>query len=185
MNSLTKLLMLSAIYIAVITFTVELALAAEPDDAATCTINVTVDQICEWEGASFADIDLALIDDKADVPEGSAVYTLWLNCNVALTADNTIAAQLDNVDDGGSDTLITEYYAAYDGDGATATGGTDTVYATHDNFISGAGSAITHFDGDGAVEITLWARASNNADEVADAGVYEATQTLTAAWTSN
>jgi len=183
MNSLTKLLLLSAICIAVITFTVELALAAEPDSDAFCIINVTVDQICEWEGANFAAINLTTIDEKGETPEGSAVYTLWLNCNVALTADNAATAQLDNVDDGGSDTLNTEYKVAYDDVGGTT--GADTAYEDYSTFINGAGSAITHVDGDGAVEITLWAKAFNNTDEVADAGVYQATQTLTAAWTSN
>jgi len=187
MRTLTKILLLAAL---VLCLTPNLVFAAEPNDAATCVINVTVDQICEWEGAAFADIDLALIDDQGDTPESSATYTLWINCNVALTADNTATAELDNTGPptSGSDTLITEYKVTYDGDGDPDTGGTDTAYATYDNFISGAGSAITHYDGDGAVEVTLWARASNDSTghkEVSDAGVYKATQTLTAAWASD
>ena len=182
MKSLTKILLLTAL---VLCLTPNLALAGDPNynDAATCVVNVTVDQIVEWEGAAYAAINLADINDQGDTPAGSSVYTLWLNCNVSLTADNTTAAELDN-DPPGSDTLVTEYYVDYDGDGASATGGTDTTYATYDNFISG-GDAITHVDNDGAVEITLYARASNRADEVADAGDYTCTQTLTATWTSD
>ena len=77
MNSLTKLLLLSAICIAVITFTVELALAADPGaDTADCAISVTVDTIIEWEGADFPAIDLdsqeSSISAQADTPEGSS-----------------------------------------------------------------------------------------------------------------
>jgi hypothetical protein len=166
---------------------VKLALAEDPGfDSATCIINVTVGQIIEWEGAAFADIDLATITAQGDTPSGSSEYTLWINCNVSLTADNDADAELDNTGDvpPGTDTLVTEYYVDYDGDGTTATGGTDTTYATYDNFISG-GSAITHFDGDGGVAVTLYARASNDGDNVADAGDYTCTQTLTASWTSD
>jgi len=181
MKRLTKILLLAAL---VLCLTPNLALAGDPNynDAATCVVNVTVDQIVEWEGAAYAAINLATIDDQGDTPDGNSVYTLWLNCNVSLTANNTTAARLDHGSSG--DFLVTEYYVDYDGDGASATGGTDTTYATYDNFISG-GSAITHIDNDGAVEIRLYARASNRADEVADAGAYTCTQTLTATWTSD
>jgi hypothetical protein len=180
MKTLAKVLLLVGLCVSV-----KLALAADPGpDSATCTINVTVGQIIEWEGAAFTDIDLATITAQGDTPSGSSEYTLWINCNVSLTADNDADAELDNTGGGGSDTLVTEYYVDYDGDGTTATGGTDTTYATYDNFISG-GSAITHFDGDGGVAVTLYARASNEADNMADAGDYTCTQTLTASWTSD
>lgn len=180
MKTLAKVLLLVGLCVSV-----KLALAADPGpDSATCTINVTVGQIIEWEGAAFTDIDLATITAQGDTPSGSSEYTLWINCNVSLTADNDADAELDNTGGGGSDTLVTEYYVDYDGDGVTATGGTDTAYATYNNFISG-GSAITHVDNDGGVEITLYARASNDSDNVADAGDYTCTQTLTASWTSD
>ena len=180
-----KLLITLTVVIA-LCLTTNSAFAGDPNynDAATCVINVTVDQIVEWEGAAYAAINLATIDDKGDVPDGNSVYTLWLNCNVSLTADNTAAAELDN-DPPGSDTLVTEYKVTYDGDGDPDTGGTDTDWATYNNFISGSGSAITHVDNDGAVEIRLRARASNRTDEVADAGDYTCTQTLTATWASD
>jgi hypothetical protein len=182
MKNLAKVLVLIGLCV-----TAKLALAADPGpDSATCVVNVTVAQIIEWEGAAYADIDLANITAQGTPQSGSSVYTLWTNCNVSLTADNTATAELDNTGDvpPGTDTLVTEYYVDYDGDGVTATGGTDTAYATYNNFISG-GSAITHVDNDGGVEITLYARASNDSDNVADAGDYTCTQTLTASWTSD
>lgn len=153
MKNLAKVLLLGGLWLCL---TPNLAFAGDPNynDAATCVINVTVDQIVEWEGAAYAAINLTTIDDKGDTPDGNSVYTLWLNCDVTLTADNTAAAELDN-DPPGSDTLVTEYKVTYDGDGDPDTGGTDTTYETYNNFISG-GSAITHYDGDGAVEIRLW-----------------------------
>lgn len=182
MKNLAKVLLLVGLCV-----TARLAFGADPGpDSATCVVNVTVTQIIEWEGDAYADIDLADITAQDDPETGFSVYTLWINCNVSLTADNTIAAELDNTGDvpPGTDTLVTEYYVDYDGDGSGTTGGTDTTYATYDNFISG-GSAITHVDNDGAVEITLYARASNDSDNVADAGDYTCTQTLTATWTSD
>lgn len=182
MKTLAKVLLVVALCL-----TANLALAADPgDDDATCTVNVTVTQIIEWEGDAFTAIDLADITDQGTPKAGSQPYTLWINCNVSLTADNTVAAELDNTGDvpAGTDTLVTEYYIDYDGDGSSSTGGTDTTYATYDNFLSG-GSSITHIDNDGGVEITLYARASNDEDNVADAGDYTCIQTLTASWTSD
>jgi len=182
MKILAKVLLLAALCL-----TANLAFAADPGpDSATCTVNVTVTQIIEWEGDAYTDIDLANITDQGTPQSGSQPYTLWINCNVSLTADNTVAAELDNTGDvpPGTDTLVTEYYIDYDGDGSSSTGGTDTTYATYDNFLSG-GSAITHIDNDGGVEITLYARASNDSDNVADAGDYTCIQTLTASWTSD
>ena len=185
MNRLTKLLLLSAICIAVITFTAKSAFAADPGaDTADCAISVTVNQIIEWEGTDFPAINLAQIDAKTDTPSGSAAYTLWVNCNVSLTANNTASGPAE-LSSASSDVLKTEYYLAYDGNGAAATGGTDTTYAEYDSFISG-GSAITHVDNDGSVEVTLYARASAaEADEAPDAGAYSATQTITASWTND
>lgn len=185
MNRLTKLLLLSAICIAVITFTVELAFAGDPGaDPADCDISVTVNQIIEWEGTDFPAINLAQINAKSDTPSGSAAYTLWINCNISLTANNTASGPAE-LSSASSDVLKTEYYIDYDGDGVASTGGTDTTYAEYDSFISG-GSAVTHIDNDGSVEVTLYARASSaEADEAPDAGAYTATQTITASWTSD
>lgn len=199
MNSLTKLLVLSAICIAVIALTAELAFAADPGaDAATCAISVTVDSIIEWEGANFPAIALdsqeSTLDSQADSPQGSAVYTLWTNCNLTLSSDQTTASQLYHNRGGGAteDTLVTKYTISTDEAGVTATGAEDAAVAAsgsstltvHSSFLSTA-LAITHFNTDGAVEITLGVEATNDADNVADSGAYAAVQTITTAWVSD
>lgn len=186
MNSLAKYLLLFAVCVAVIIFTVELAFAADPgDDTVDCDVTVTVNQIIEWESdADMTTIALAQINAQGDTPEGSSTYTLWINCDVSLTANNTASgpAELSSA----TTVLITKYKIAYDDTGGTT--GADTAYEDYSTFIDGAGSAVTHVDGDGAVEVTLWAQASNDSTghkEVSDAGAYTATQTLTASWTGD
>ena len=198
MNSLTKLLLLSAICIAVITFTVELALAADPGaKEATCAITVTVDTIIEWDG-DFPAIDLdsqeSTLDSQGDSPEGTSTFTLWTNCNLTLSSDQTALSQLYHSRDGGAneDTLVTKYKISTDEAGVTATGATaaavtassSDTYTVHSSFLSTA-LAITHFNTDGAVEVTLEVEATNDSDNVADSGAYEATQTITTAWVSD
>jgi len=191
MKNLTKLLLLGAICVAVITFTVELAFGAPAADDATCDISVTVNEIMEWEPGNFPAIDLHThadgpITTRTGAPEDTADFTLWTNGDVALSADDT--AQLTD----GTDVLITKYKISTDGDGSGTTGADgDAVTASHsdswedhDDFLDGsyAALAITHVATDGGVEITLEVQATNEADEVADAGDYTATQTITATW---
>lgn len=193
MNSFAKFSLLCVICIAIVSLTTKLLFAADPGpDSATCAISVTVDSIIEWEGANFAAIDLdsqeAAISAQAHTPEGSSVYTLWTNCNVALSANNTTASQLSD----GTDTLVTKYKMSEDGDGVATTGATAAAEATsgvgsyvlYDSFLSSA-LAITHVNTDGAVEVTLYVEASNAADEVSDSGDYTAIQTITATWVSD
>jgi len=198
MNSLTKFLLLCVICIAVTTVTLELAFAADPGaDAATCAISITVDSIIEWEGANFAAIDLnsqeSSISAQADTPEGNAVYTLWTNCNVELSANNTASGPAELTD--GTDILVTKYKISTDGDGAATTGANATaisnsssdVWTEYDSFLSTA-LQVTHVNTDGAAEITLSVEASNDPTghkEVADSGNYTATQTITATWVSD
>jgi len=79
-------------------------------------------------------------------------------------------------------TLVTSYMLTDNGDGTNTTGGADqTSYTVYSSFLSPA-YIITHVAGDGAVVITLYAKAENPSGEVADAGSYSAIQTLTAAW---
>lgn len=189
MNSLTKLLLLSAICIAVIAFTAELAFGAT--DPATCAVSVTVSSTVEWDG-DFAAIDLdaqeAAISAQAHSPEGSATITLWINTDTTLTADTTAAAQLEE-DGAGTDTLTTKYKLSADGDGVATTGDTaasiaangSDVYEVHSTFLT-PGLAIVHIADDGATEVTLEVEATNPADEMANAGTYSATQTITATW---
>lgn len=198
MNSLAKLLLLSVICIAVVIFTVELAKAADPGpDSANCAISVTVDSIIEWEDTDFPAIDLntqaASISAQADTPEGSSSYTLWLNCNVALSANNTASgpAELTN----GTDILVTKYKISTDGDGSAATGADGVavsnsdsdIWTEYDSFLL-TPLQITHVNTDGSVEILLEVQASNDPEghkEVADSGNYAATQTITATWMSD
>jgi len=178
-------------------FTTNSALAGDPNDndPATCTITASVDQIVEWEGANFAAMSCAVITAQADTPTDSEAYTLWLNCNVELSANNTgTVAQLTHSST--SDYLVTKYKISTDGDadpdtGADATAVTasgSNTWRTHTNFLT-TPLAITHVDNDGAVEVTLEVQASNDMTghyEVADAGSYgSCEQTITATWTSD
>lgn len=169
-------------------FTPNLVLADDPGDAnATCAISVTVNTILEWEG-NFTDITLTAISAQADTPEANEVQTIYTNCNFEIDSDQTTTAQLSST----TDTLVTKYKLADDGDGSSDTGATAaaesasgiSTWADYNSFLSTA-LAVTHVDTDGAVNITLHVQASNNAGEVADAGSYTATQTLTASWTSD
>lgn len=176
MKTLFKVILL----LVALCFAPSLALAQPPDDSATCDVTVTVNAIMEWSAASYADIALAAITSQTDTPSGSRDFTLYTNCNSEISADNTATAQLSSA----TDTLVTEYQLAFDGDGVTATGGTDIgAWTDYSTFLSPA-SAVTHVDGDGTAIITLSARASTGGT-VPDQGNYSATQTLTAAWTSN
>jgi hypothetical protein len=154
-----------------------LAMAA-PDpafDAATALVTVTVDEIIEWAAANFDTIAIAAITNQADTPSASQMLVLYTNCDLDITADHSAAAQLTKT----TDTLVTEYKLEYDGDGDPATGGATVDWTDYATFIP-VGSAVTHYTLDGAVEVTLSARASNAAGTLADAGDYTATQTLTA-----
>lgn len=167
-----------------------LALAADPgSDAATCAISVTVNHIIEWEGTNFAAISLTpAIAAQGDDPNGSATYTLWTNCNVVLSADVDADAELDN-DGASTDVLVTEYKIATDSNGVDGTGATSGAVSAsssgtwtgHATFL-GTALAITHVDGDGAVEVTLYVKATNDGDNVVDQGDYSCSQTITAAW---
>jgi len=154
--------------------------AQPPDDPATCDISVTVNTIMEWAG-NFSNISLTAISAQADAPEGSQVQTLYTNCNLEISADNTTTARLSSA----TDALVTKYQLSYDGDGVTATGGTGVATWTDYNTFLSTASAVTHVDTDGAVNVTLYVQASNPGGRVADAGAYSATQTLTASWTSD
>jgi len=177
MRTLAKVLLLVALCL-----TPNLVLATEPNDTATCDIYVTVNPIMEWAG-DFTDITLTAINAQADAPDANETQTIYTNCNFEIDADQTTAAQLSKsapVDD-----LVTKYKLIYDGDGASATGGTNVdTWTEYDSFLS-TPSAVTHFDGDGNVDITLHVQATCPAAEVPNSGAYSATQTLTAVWTSD
>ena len=136
-----------------------------------------------WD-SNFDPISLLSIASQSQIREGSATVTLFTSGDAEISADNTAAAELDNIGDGGSDVLVTEYMLAFDGNGSSATGGTNTSYETYNTFIS-TPVPITYVTDDNDVDVTLWVRASNDSTghkEVADSGAYTATQTLTVSW---
>lgn len=181
MNGLAKFLLLCAVCIVAIVFTVELTFAAATPTNATCDIDCTVAGQLEWAG-NFTDIDIAEeLTEQNDEIVGSGTATLWTNGNVTITTVGGAPAQLTA--DVGTDDLVTEYQMAYDGDGASATGGATVAYDDYTTFmVGGNASAVTHFAGDGAVVLTLSVRASHDNNNVANAGVYSAIQTIVATW---
>jgi len=183
MKNLAKVLL-----VVILCVTARSALAVDPGDStATCSISVTVNTIMEWAG-NFSAITLTAISAQADAPEDNKTQTIYANCNFEISADNTATAQLSST----TDTLVTKYKLADDGDGSTTTGADGTAendsgiatWTDYSTFLS-TPLAITHVDTDGAVDITLYVQATNASGEVADAGSYSATQTLTASWTSD
>ncbi|MBW8034899.1 MAG: hypothetical protein FVQ79_04465 [Planctomycetes bacterium] len=188
MNSLSKFLLLCAVCIVVIAFTVESTFGAT--DLATCAISVTVDTIVEWVPGNFPAINLdteeSSISNRDDSPEGNKSLVLYLNGNTTLTANTTgTTAQLTD----GSDFLITKYTLTFDGNGVAASGATDAVIATigsdtledYSTFLN-PGLLITHISEDGATTATLGVEATNDTGTLADAGSYSCTQTITATW---
>jgi hypothetical protein len=156
------------------------AVLAQPvDDDATCDISVTVAEIMEWS-SNFPDIVvLDQITSQATVVTDDSTLTLYTNGDVDITAD--ILSGLPELTGPDSDTLVTEYALSYDGTGSGSTGGAPVAFTNFDTFLTG-GSHVTHVPGDGAVNVTLSVRASNEGGTLANAGLYNATQTLTAAW---
>lgn len=135
-----------------------------------------------WRNNQSIDLDTQAghITRQSDVREGSASFTIDIE-NVSgeaiITADNSVTAQLHN----GASTLVTEYKLTFDGDGSDKTGGADTAYSSYNSFLS-PGTIIKYVPGDYEVQVTLWVKASNISDNVADSGTYSATQTLTVTW---
>ena len=172
---------------AVLSIGANLAMAA-PDpvfDAATAAVTCTVDEIIEWDdtvnAGNFETIAIAAITNQADTPSASKALVLYTNCDLDITADDSNAAQLiERVTS--NDTLVTEYKLDYDHESAGAdTWGVERDWTGYATFLKdAAASAVTHVSLDGAVLVTLSARASNDTGNVADAGNYTATQTLTA-----
>ena len=127
--------------------------------------------------SNFDPISLLSIASQTQVRESSATLTLYTSGNAQITADNSTTSQLSSL----TDTLVTEYKLSFDGNGSSATGGTDTSYETYDSFVS-TPAAITYITDDNDVDVTLWVRVSNTVDNVADSGTYNAEQTLTVSW---
>lgn len=134
-------------------------------------------EIMQWL-SDFPAIALSPISTQAAVSIGSSTATLLLNGDADISADNSTAARLTGP---GGDTLVTEYKLVFDGDGHGGTGGPAVDYTPYDSFLV-PGVPITHVVGDDDVDVTLYVRAQNPTGNVANAGNYAATATLTVTW---
>ena len=129
-----------------------------------------------WD-SNFGPIALSSITSQNQVSEGSSSTNLSTTGDCEISADNSTAAQLSSA----TDTLVTEYKLTFDGDGSSATGAPDTTYETYGQFLTTPVS-VNQTGSDEDVVVTLHARASNYTNDLADAGAYTATQTLTVHW---
>jgi len=130
-----------------------------------------------WSG-NFSPIALANIGSRDQICQGSSQVTLYTSGNAEISADNTDTARLTKA---GGANLYTEYKLQFDGDGVSQTGGSTVDFTSYDLFLSSP-ATVTHISGDNAVQVTLYVRASNYTGQMADAGNYSATQTLTVHW---
>ena len=154
--------------------------AKRTPDAATCEIRCKVANIVEWQESSFPDIELSQICKTNQWAEGSSSLVLYTNADVKTTADNSDAALLSTE----SDSLITEY--KLDCDSAT----TLTTWSDYKNFLE-KGMVVKYIKAEkikynyvnGAARVTLSVRACSNKISQKP-GIYTATQTITAYWTS-
>lgn len=126
----------------------------------------------------FAPIDLDAMDgaitSQTDVRQGSSnTIIISISGDAQITADNAETAQLHSE----TDTLVTEYKLRYVYHNVDQT----TEYTGHDTFLLSPVN-IRFIPGHSDISITLYVKASNNPDEVADSGTYTATQTLTVTW---
>lgn len=130
-----------------------------------------------WQGF-FGGITLQDIQTRDQVSTGSSSITLVTTGDAEISAENGEDARLTEPE---GDSLYTEYKLEFDGDGASSTGGTTVNFTSYDSFLTSP-AQVTHVLDDDQVTVTLSVRASNYANQLANAGTYSATQTLTAAW---
>ena len=188
MKSLTKKLLL---LLAVLCLTSNLALADPAADDATCAITCSVNGIMEWDTAAFAaGIALGPVTGPAAYSDsGNDSIILYTNGGVDITADVDTDALLTNTTGAAVyDTLTTNYGITFDytsaGTHTYGTAGADGgEWQLYSAFLTPVAATVTHYNGDGNIEVTLSCQVSVAADEVPDKGDYTATQTLTATWT--
>lgn len=152
----------------------DLVSAVPPPVSATCDISCTVAEIAEWSEASFPAIELGELTTQSSEATDSASLILYTNGDVKITADNSDEAELSR---GNNHKLVTEYRLEFD------TAGAVTGWSSYDRFLKNA-LTVEHVSGDGAIEVTLSVRASNDIKKTGDSGRYSATQTLTVCWSS-
>ena len=135
-----------------------------------------------WD-EDFVGITLGNISSRGQIQEGSQSVILYVTEDSTISANNNTAARLS----GATDTLVTEYKLTFDDTGGTTGIGTGqdggNEWQPYDVFLTtGAEGNVTYAIGDGEVVVTLYARARNKSDNVADPGAYNAIQTLTVSW---
>lgn len=142
-----------------------------------CSVLLLGENFMYWE-SNFADIDIVEhITAQNSVVSGSSVATLNMNGDVSITS-NKSNAQLTN----GSDTLVTEYKLTFDHTGGDGYTGSSTVDWTDYNTFLDTAAVVTYVPDDNDVVVTLHVKASNYDGQLANAGTYTATQTLTVHW---
>lgn len=129
-----------------------------------------------WED-NFESITIPNITTRDAEEEGEGEATLFTSGDVEISADNSTTAQLSL----GLSTLRTEYKLRFDGNGTTKTGGPTVNFTDYDTFLSTPAS-VTHVPGDDDVTVKIIVKARNYDGDLANAGTYSATQTLTVHW---
>lgn len=144
-----------------------------------CSMLLLGQDFMYWE-SDFAPIVLPNLTTQDQSESGSSNVTLFTSGDVEISADNSTNARLNGPS---GDYLITRYKLNFDGDGVTKTGASNTELTDYDQFLVPP-IQITHVADDNDVVVTLRARARprNAAGDLADAGTYTATQTLTVHW---
>ncbi len=147
--------------------------------ALICSSVLMSEDFMYWE-SDFASIVLADLTTQSQSENGSSNVTLFTSGDAEISADNSTTARLDGPT---GDYLITRYKLDFDGDGVTETGASEAVLTDYDQFLVPP-VQITHVADDNDVVVTLRVRARprNAANDLADAGTYTATQTLTVSW---
>ncbi|MDD5010582.1 MAG: hypothetical protein PHQ00_00490 [Phycisphaerae bacterium] len=144
---------------------------------------ICAEDYIRW-ASNFDAIGLGNISSKDGTSENSATVTLSISGNVSIMADNDTENAYAQLHNASGDTLTTEYKLEFDGNGSSQTGRSNTDYAEYDSFLSPAVN-ITYVPDDNDVAVTLWVRASNYENNLADSGQYTAKQTLTVTWGGN
>jgi hypothetical protein len=142
-----------------------------------CSPLLTGQDYMYWE-SDFNPIALSDITTQDAVIEGNSQVNLFTSGDAEISADNTDTARLAEL---GGDTLYTQYKLMFDGDGVSNTGGSTVDFISYDSFLSSP-AYVTYVPDDNDVGVTLSVKVSNYAGQLANAGVYTATQTLTVSW---
>ena len=130
-----------------------------------------------WE-SDFGPIVLPNLTTREGESEGEAEVNLFTTGDVEISADNTDTARLTK---SGGGSLYTAYKLKFDGDGVSETGGSTVSFTSYDSFLI-TPVYVTYVPDDNDVKVTLSVNAKNYNDQLADAGIYTATQTLTVSW---